>query len=169
MRMLRAITALALALTTASVASSATLAQDDDPMAPAAVLGWVLDETHHADGESGEQDGKWVRRGVAYAYDFDATDDRLDGEAIWTGHGYRYPTEPMFEVQSNTWVVTNAEGGWSGTSTAVVGNGLGDSEAAILEGSGAYEGLTAYLVMTWSRAGGNFRGAIFPGVMPETP
>jgi hypothetical protein len=156
-----------LSLTVALVAASGlgAAAQGD----PAAVLGWALDETHYADGESGDQDGKWVRKGVAYSYRFDATDDRLDGQAIWTGHGHRYPTEPMFEVQTNTWEVTNDEGGWSGMSTAVVGNGLGDTEAAILEGSGAYEGLTAYLVMTWTRAGGNFRGAIFPGEMPEVP
>jgi hypothetical protein len=75
----------------------------------------------------------------------------------------------MFEVQSSTWEVTNDSGGWEGTSTAIVGNGLGDTDTIVLTGTGDYEGLTAYLLMSFSRAGGNFRGAIFPGEMPPVP
>jgi hypothetical protein len=44
-----------------------------------------------------------------------------------------------------------------------------DTDTIVLTGSGAYDGLSAYLVMTWTRAGGSFREAIFPGGMPSAP
>jgi hypothetical protein len=144
-------------------------AQEDDSLAPAAVLGWALDETYYAEGESGEVDGMFVRDSVGYTYTFASTDPRLSGDALWIGSGHRFPTNPMFEVQSATWEITTADGAWSGTSTALVGNGLGDTDTIVLTGSGAYQGLMAYLVMNWTRAGGSFRGAIFPGGMPPVP
>jgi hypothetical protein len=158
-----------LALCLVATTSLVAVAQDEAPMAPAAVLGWLLDETHYADGESGEVGDMFVRAGVGYTYRVESTDPRLEGEAIWIGTGHRFPTEPMFEVQSATWELTNDDGGWIGTSTAIIGNGLGDTDTMILTGTGAYEGLTAYLVSTWSRAGAHLRGAIFPGDMPPTP
>ena len=158
-----------LAIALVSNLAVVAVAQEDDLLAPAAVLGWALDETLLAEGESGEQDGMFVRDSVSYTYRFEATDPRLSGDAIWTGSGHRFPTNPMFEVQSATWQITNGNGSWSGTSTALVGNGLGDTDTIVLTGSGDYEGLTAYLVTTWTRAGASFRGAIFPGGMPPMP
>ena len=152
----------------AGIAAGAA-AQEDDPLAPAAVLGWALDESHYADGTSGQVGDRYVREGVGHSYRFEGSDPRLDGAAIWIGHGYRFPTEPMFEVQSSTWEVTNDQGGWTGSSSAIIGNGLGDTDTVVLTGHGAYAGLTAYLVMTWSRSGANYRGAIFPGEMPPLP
>jgi len=148
--------------------SSPVVAQDVD-MHPAAVLGWALNEAHVADGASEEVDSVLQRRGPQYSYDWVATDPRLVGHAVWTGNGNRFRSDPFFEVQRSNWEVSGEGGSWIGEGTGLQGAGLGEQDAIILTGQGAYEGLTAYLVLDWSLGGGRFRGAIFPGEMPPQP
>jgi hypothetical protein len=54
--------------------------------------------------------------------------------------------------------------------TAFVEPTLGiDRDKVILSGDGAYEGLSAYLLIDWSSTPADFIGAIFPGEMPPFP
>jgi hypothetical protein len=169
MRSLRITHAAMFAVALTTTGSLVVLAQDADPKAPRAVLGWALDETHFADGENGEVDGVLQRRGSTYTYRFESDDPRLSGTAVWTGSGDRYQGDPGFEVQTATWSLENPDGLWAGQGTGIQGPGLAESDVIVLTGSGAYDGLSAYLMMDWGYGGGRFRGAVFPGEMPPLP
>jgi hypothetical protein len=158
-----------LAVALVAGAAVGTVAQDSDAAAPSAVLGWVLDETHVADGSSEEIDGVLQRRGPSYSYEFRSEDPRIAGRAVWTGNGDRYQAEPMFEIQSTTWEIVNDGGRWFGPGRSIRGQGFGETNFMELTGEGDYEGLSAFLILDFGLGGGRFRGAIFPGEMPPTP
>ena len=168
MRTLRTLMLVASALTLALSSTVAVVAQDD-PSAPASFVGWVLDETH-VDGGTEEDLGSILqRRDLAYSYRFEAADARMSGDGQWLGNGNRYRAEPLFELQTSTWIITNDGGTWEGSGHGLRGTGVGDSSTALLTGTGDYEGMSAYLVIEWALGGGSMRGAIFPGNVADTP
>ena len=169
MRSTRTVSSAVLAIAMVVGIGIGSAAQDGDPMAPAAVQGWVFDEAHVADGTSEEVDGVLVRRGPQYSYRFVSGDPRLSGTALWTGNGNRFRAEPLFEVQRVTWEITNEGGRWFGPGSAIRGQGFGETNTIELTGDGDYAGLSAYLIMDFGLGGGRFRGAIFPGEMPPLP
>lgn len=156
----------ALALVTVGAAGVAAQTSSTEP---ASFVGWVLDETHVDSGTSEDLGDVLERRQLAYSYEFESADPRMIGSALWTANGDRYRAEPLFELQTSDWVITNDAGTWVGTGTGLRGTGVGDSTTMLLEGTGAYEGMSAYLVVEWALGGGFFRGAIFPGAIPDVP
>ena len=67
MRLFKSAITLIVVLGLLAGSATTTAAQDIDSKAPAAVLGWVLDETHVADGNAEEVDGTLQRRGPSYS------------------------------------------------------------------------------------------------------
>jgi len=147
----------------------AALAEDsDETMASATVQGTVFFTgvasygvlTSDDDALRTEDNGVWLR--------VDADDDRLDGtgSARYNSSKYPYP----LEVLAGIYDFKNEDGRWVGTYTCFVEPTLGiDRDTVILRGEGAYEGLSAYLLIDWAGSSGDFIGAIFPGEMPTVP
>ena len=72
--------------------------------------------------------------------------------------------------------IENADGSWSGQGTSIIhGGGTIERDEAtdlltlILTGAGAYEDLTAYLIVDWTEDPPAVEGAIFAGEMPPFP
>ena len=64
--------------------------------------------------------------------------------------------------------MTNPGGSWKGTGTAF-GSETSDKGVLVLQGSGGYAGLSAYLVFDGLGTDATFEGLIFPGEMPAAP
>jgi hypothetical protein len=100
----------------------------------------------------------------------EASDPRISGEWVQVNSRATYPdrTGPggSFSVRSGSVRIENADGAWAGTLT---GFSKGDSELEwnLLEGQGAYEGLTAVFLWTWP--GRTLEGVIVPAAFPEPP
>jgi hypothetical protein len=100
----------------------------------------------------------------------EASDPRISGD--WTQvanrASYSDRTGPggSFSVNTSSVRIENADGAWAGTLT---GMRRGDSEHEwnVLEGEGAYEGLTA--VFLWTRDGSTLEGVIVPAAFPVLP
>lgn len=77
--------------------------------------------------------------------------------------------EPSAVGEPVTYHIHNAEGLWTCTGTHPSGpvEGRESAHIVVLEGSGAYDGLTAYLKVDWSTDPANFTGIIFPGPAPS--
>lgn len=148
--------------------SGAVTAQEAtaDPMAPAAVTGTVTGAPMTSSGTSTTGDGFQETEGVQYVNTLVASDARLSGEVTYTGHWRYYPG--MFQIEAASRVIANDGGRWVGTATALATPSI-NTDTVVLRGEGAYEGLTAYLVMDYSTEPATFVGAIFPGEMPSAP
>ncbi|MEA2025701.1 MAG: hypothetical protein U9O18_03320 [Chloroflexota bacterium] len=73
------------------------------------------------------------------------------------------------EVQSTWYTVENENGTWNGHATGIVFPDGSNTDTITLSGDGAYDGLTAYLLVDCTPAVPEVRGVIFPGAMPEAP
>jgi hypothetical protein len=74
-----------------------------------------------------------------------------------------------FTVLSGTYRIENEAGSWEGPNIVLNRGSSGTdtvSDTGVLVGSGAYEGLTAFLVFDFSQGPTTVVGAIFPGEMP---
>ena len=109
----------------------------------------------------------WELEGATIEMD----DPRLSGTVtrmlnanVWQGDDFLF-------VRNDRVRMENDEGAWSGVSTTYSASGPGvmgaarDVDTIIATGEGAYEGLTAYLVID----GGVVEGLVFPGEMPPLP
>ena len=90
-----------------------------------------------------------------------------------TGNWQRYATAG-FEVQAATRVVENVDGRWVGTVTGLTGPNMdtdtdSDTDTVILHGEGAYEGLTAYVVIDCTASPIEFVAAMVPGETRSSP
>ena len=73
--------------------------------------------------------------------------------------------------------LTNDRGSWTGTTTGLrveryEGDGVGGAQGSstvILTGEGAYEGLTAYVIVEQDIGARDLLGVIFAGDMPSPP
>ena len=175
MRTLRLGLAGVVTLTLLGGSGSVTAAQDEvpDAMAPAWVTGTVAVMSGPSGAVETSEGGVTRRDGMQAVLAWVASDARLSGTSNYTGNwasyavtGTSFPV--LFEVQAGTQVLVNDEGRWTGTVTALVSDSAGiDQDTVILHGEGAYEGLTAYLLMDWSSLPADLVGAIFPGEMPS--
>lgn len=158
------------------LASSIGVAALDEPlfgpMTPARVSGtWVYESTR-SEGQL-EQSGEFTvtRTGAVSSYVITSDDVRLGGVATATSDltGW-YPPALIFVLDTD-WVVEDDEGSWSGSSHFVASMADDDpinaDERVVLDGSGAYEGLTAYLLI--ADGDETFVGVILPDEMPELP
>lgn len=144
---------------------SGAVAAQADPMAPAEVTGSISGKLL-SHGESRPVDDVIVTAGWELANRWEASDPRLSGTTSELSTWHRY--QPGFEVVSTTIVVENDGGRWVGTSTGMDGSGF-FTDTAVLHGEGAYQGLTAYLIVEWEPPLATFVGAIFPGGVPSFP
>jgi hypothetical protein len=100
----------------------------------------------------------------------EASDPRISGEWVEVDNRATYPdrTGPggSFSVNTASLRIENADGAWAGTFTGIY---KGDSGRGwnVLEGEGAYEGLTAVFLWTWP--GRTLEGVILPAAFPAAP
>ena len=151
----------------------AVLAQDD-PMAPATVTGSVRHISGSPVGDRSSVDGVLRQSGASLTHRWEASDPRLSGTEAYTKTWDHYPLG--FDVDATSRVLENDTGRWVGTGVGLAGvfintdTPLLNTATVILHGEGAYEGLTAYLLMERGASGSaTFAGAIFPGEMPPVP
>ena len=104
---------------------------------------------------------------------WDATDPRLSGEATYREMLHEYPGHG-FDTFASEWTVRNDAGSWTGSGRGFSSDDI-EAEWTELQGSGAYEGWTAYV--HWDRAPGKCpasclgtaTGVIVAGGMPPYP
>jgi hypothetical protein len=105
----------------------------------------------------------------------DMSDPRLIGTGtnIYNTHTYPVEGDDPIVVQSTTYRIENEAGSWEYTGAPGLARGPGTldtvTDTGVFVGSGAYEGLTAYLVFDYSRNPVTVVGAIFPGELPPIP
>ena len=156
------IAVIAVGLLAASVAGVA--AQDQDSMNAASVTGAIGGWREVSAGTVSTADGIDRNSGVVHAAHWNTTDDRLSGEVTYNG-SWLHAANGDISVQSGTYEVMNDAGSWLGDATAYGSESLGiDMDTIILTGHGAYEGLTAYVVLDFSKPR-EISGVIFPGTM----
>ena len=137
-------------------------------MASATLQGQVFFNGVISSGAATMDDGFWRMEDMGISLRVDADDDRLDGAGSARSNSSKYPF-PL-EVQAGIYDFANEDGRWVGTVTAFVEPTMDiDRDTVILTGEGAYEGLSAYLLIDWSSLPAEFIGAIFPGEMPPYP
>ena len=105
-----------------------------------------------------------------------ASDPRLSGEETVTANWHRYLssdiTVPEIGVGSMTRVLVNDDGRWVGPAGFAFDMGItpDQRDIVVMRGEGAYQGLTAFIVMNLEGTGyAPFVGAIVPGEMPPFP
>jgi hypothetical protein len=155
----------------------AVLAQDDEDelMRPAYVTGSVPSLVFTSPGSDTTGVGRFASEGVGQTQTWEADDPRLSGEATYTGNWRLYGDPYEVGVEAGRWTITNDDGTWAGTSTAVEAREPATwepkvyMETLILDGQGGYDGLTAYLLIDGSPDPKVFQGIIFPDTMAEPP
>ena len=168
-----------LVLAAASLSIAVAQAEIDEPAAP---VGVVIESTW-----TGRPDDGQITTDPSAAfykvYDrivserWDATDPRLSGEATSRVMRHEYPTLGYF-LESFEQTLVNAEGSWVGTGTGIASRNddaeYGDVYTMTLHGTGAYEGLIAYLTAIWpyDEVGDyvwRIRGLIIEDALPPFP
>ena len=105
---------------------------------------------------------------------WESSDPRLTGDAIVANTALIDPDKGNVLTVS-TYELTNDGGSWLGEHTAfgsdeVLVPDVGNTGSIILVGRDGYDGLTAYIVITFDRAANaEFSGVIFPAAMPPFP
>lgn len=114
-------------------------------------------------------DGQKIRgEDAIVAYDWDASDPRLTGEFTVHYNSDYYERQGLFLANGRSTLET-AGGDWVGDASYVGGPALRGTSTILLEGQGAYEGLTAYIVLDQDAEPISFTAAILPGSLPEPP
>jgi hypothetical protein len=114
-------------------------------------------------------------RGWAWQPSATMSEPRLEGTYYYASDGDEYRTEGVTgvpSVGSGTWRIENDEGAWQGSHTNVgFSDGTFSKATTILNGEGAYEGLTVIWeeqpdgpTCTW-----DVRGLIIEGEVPAAP
>jgi hypothetical protein len=158
------------------VLSGATaVGQSEEPLDPMGAAHWTGTWTFNEDGAEYEgvqtqHDGYKAIAGLIWPGVVAADDPRMAGRWIQEEHVYladsREPGEPGVGIASGTARIDNDAGAWVGTYTHFRVQGcesycLGE-EWYVMEGEGAYEGLTT--VFHYSK--GDFEGVIMPSDLP---
>ena len=163
-------------------------AQDDGDVdeltATSYVTGTSGDPRQTIAGTDSSSDGGLVEhRGYTFAdITVDTDDPRLNGIMSIVANGDErflsgtVGSGKLTDVQAFGVRITNDEGGWSGQGTALIhGNGstaTTNLDTIILTGDGAYEGLTAYVLIDNTTTPPSLEGTVFQGAMtpfPEPP
>jgi hypothetical protein len=149
---------------------------EPDPMEAAWVTGVIRSiGSPDRDPETSVEQGVTASHGsrAAGMGRIEASDPRLLGElsTVWNEHLYEREVGDDISVASQSYRIVGDEGTWEGSGIKL-GRGQPDShrdtvsDAAVLVGSGAYEGLTAYLLFDLDTGPGTIAGAIFAGEPP---
>ena len=100
----------------------------------------------------------------------EASDPRISGDWVQVDNPASYSDRAgaggSFSVRTSSVRIENADGAWAGTLTGIYKGDTGH-EWNVLEGEGAYEGLTAVFLWTWP--GSTLEGVILPPAFPEPP
>jgi len=138
-----------------------------EPAAAAVVTGTIIASTSPADTQGNHDVSAGVIRtdGIHHTNTWETSDPRLSGTATYDAEWIRFPPDD-FQVESAVHVLENAEGRWVGSGSALSKSNLTNTDIAIMSGEGAYEGLTAYVLMDWTAHPPTIEAAIFPGEMP---
>jgi hypothetical protein len=169
MRVLRVTLAGTVALVLAGGMPLVTMAQEAaaDPMASAAVTGTMVAATDISEGTRTVESGFVHIEGIEVMDTYEASDPRLSGEMTKTGTMHSY--DGGFSVWANSVVLDNEAGRWVGTANGFWDRSAGCAYTMTMNGEGAYEGLTAYLVEDCGPDPITFSGVIVPGGMPPFP
>lgn len=102
------------------------------------------------------------------------SDRRLSGTTVseWNQDVYPVAGDDAIVISSGMYDLTNDNGGWlcRNTSIARGASSMGsEAETSVCVGSGAYEGLSAMLVLDWATSPVQITGAIFTGELPPRP
>jgi hypothetical protein len=140
------------------------------PTVPVAVTGTITGPVQSY-GSSWEKDGIGYAVGPWWAITVDASDPRLTGHGTWVAN-WNESTSTQIGIGASTYVLVSEDGRWvgSGYSTTPM---PGRYELVVLRGEGAYDGLTASVLISEDfsspSSGTTFEGVIFPGEAPTVP
>lgn len=172
--MLRTSTALAAA---AALAASGAVAADDDelvfgPMMPARISGeWHYQELVSDGVVEMDDDLVGHMEGAVTRYRVTSDDPRFGGPATATGRWDGWWPPALVAMVESEWVVGTAGDTWTGSNRMAASmadeDPLNVPEQLFLDGAGAYEGLTAYVVVDHEDE--SYVGVIIPDEMPELP
>jgi hypothetical protein len=150
------------------LSGTVTVARSEEPLDPMGASDWTGTFTAtDAEGTQTEQSGYTEMDQVVHGT-VDADDPRISG--AWTQANHVALTDNRVEgagpagIVSGTTRIENDEGAWAGAFSAYFGT-PGGLELHVLEGEGAYEGLTAVFRLE----DGTFAGVIVPFEVPTTP
>jgi hypothetical protein len=143
-----------------------------DPMGAAWVTGTFRGGTQASAPEVSAMDGLMRSRYHWEDMRITMSDPRLSGAFHVTYnqdvHSGAAGDHQSFNVGAGTYRIENEDGAWEGPNIFLNEGSSGTatvSDTGLLVGSGAYEGLSAFLVFEFSPSG-TVVGAIFPGEMP---
>jgi hypothetical protein len=150
----------------------AVLAQDDQVIGPMGANYFTATDTPISGGTFAWVEGSEYTEaeGVTAVTDFVATDPRISGQATWTSNIRFYPYGEEGGIDPAAWAsavrIENADGSWVGTTTGYHDPADATREWNVVDGEGAYEGLTA--VFRFAAEAG-YEGVIVPGGLPPFP
>jgi hypothetical protein len=156
-------------------------ATDDPAMAPSFFAGTPDDWVQNAGVTERRANGVIDGTGENYTLSWDADDPRISGIATMISNDTDYregatgmaPTGHRGTIRTLLIRIANDDGSWEGPlQLLAIDNPESSSAAGWLTGSGAYEGLTAYLVWPEILSGSGFHGHITaegPPPVPELP
>jgi hypothetical protein len=161
------------------LSGAVALGQSEEPLDPKGANYWTGTWTGNEDGAEYVgvetlRDGYKDISGLVYPGEVAADDPRMTGKWIQEEHLYLAPSREAVEgevgIASGTARIDNDAGAWVGTYTHFRIHGcvpvcIG-SEWYVMEGEGAYEGLTT--VFRYNHQGG-FEGVIMPTDLPALP
>jgi hypothetical protein len=142
------------------------------PMTPARIDGgWVWADAYE-EGQV-EQLGELMFQssGGSATYHVTSGDPRFKGTATVTGDWISAYPPALVSVADRDWRIKDDAGAWMGSDRRLASmadeDPLNVPEQVILDGSGAYEGLTAFVIIDLEM--NSFVGAIIPDQMPVLP
>mgnify|MGYP001817615514 CR=1 FL=1 len=139
----------------------------DVDMGPAVVTGTASHPLKWGGGSRGWDGSRVVGTDQYEVYEFEASDPRLSGELSSTFDFIFYENLGVYVADGDSTLET-ADGRWSGDFSFVGGESLANVATVTLHGEGAYEGLSAWLVMDQD-AGRKFAAGIVNGDLPTPP
>ena len=172
MRTMRMFLITVTAATLTAVVSGVAFAQDDPVVGPMGANYFTATDTP-VSGDAFD----WVAgpeyteaEGVTAVTDFVASDPRISGQATWTSSIRFYPYGEEGGIDPAAWAsavrIENADGAWVGTTTGYHDPADTTREWNLVDGEGAYEGLTAVFRFV---AEEGYEGVIVPGGLPPFP
>lgn len=91
----------------------------------------------------------WWHDGYTFDSVWETTDSRLNGDVRYVGN-WMQSRDGGWQLEAFDLVIENSDGRWVGTGTALAGHGIQSTQTMVLMGDGAYEGLTAYVIVDGS-------------------
>jgi hypothetical protein len=149
-----------------------------DPMAPSFFTATPNDWVQDPGVTERREDGAVVGTGEGFTVSLDANDPRISGTATMVMNETDYregartlaPTGDAGSIRTLLVRIVNEDGSWEGPLQFLVLDDPEFSDASgWLTGSGAYEGLSAYIAWPEILSGGGFHGHITAEGPPPTP